>query len=230
MHYNDVTPDMTVLCPSRGDKLDAKGIVLHKRAAPEGESPTAVFVEWYLGAPSWVPAEELVDTGEMPHVPHLIEVPDAGSRETWMFWRRGNEYRVFNTMSGDGHWAVARRAEDGTLSTFVTDSHTRQTAHRAAMTALYGFEDMASPVESYLVEAQPKGYMTALRCKAEGADEFGRVAAATPEEGLRAFDGCKSGMRYDVIKKKSVRNRIHSFLIYPVRRDGSVGIPRYQLR
>jgi hypothetical protein len=87
---------------------------------------------------------------------------------------------------------------------------------------IYDTEDVQGQTVGYIVEAvnsvgQP------VRLGVEQADEFGPVAAPTVEDGLDLVRDCKSGMRYDVVKKYDVRSRIDAFMVYPVRADGSVG-------
>lgn len=226
MRYDAITPDLPVKCPVRGGGCDAVGVVLHKRTPPEGECATAVYVMWSLGAPSWADAGNLAPRGMLPGVPNLLEGDGGSDGHDRTFWRGGEQYLVTNRRNGeDGYWDVAHRAEDGTLSRIVARARRRDTAYTTAVTAILGFESIRNETVSYLIEAENSAGQP-LRVDVDGANRNGRVPASTVREGLRTLEDVKSGVRFDAVKGKDVRNRVHALVIYPVRHDGTVGVPR----
>ncbi|KOX20738.1 MULTISPECIES: hypothetical protein [unclassified Streptomyces] len=227
----ELRPDMRVKAPARGEGCDAIGVVLTMRTPPAEVPSGSVYVMWHLGAPSWIAAEELVPTGDLPGSPNLLDV-EYGSRDgEGVFWRGGEEYRVIRRYpsSSDGPWDVSHRAADGTLTRIVEGSRTRNAAHHAAVVAIFGFEDMRAETVSYLAVAETRSGQP-LRVDVPGADGWGRVSAPTAELALSRLGGAVSGLRYDVVKRRDVRRRIGSVLVYPVRRDGSLGVPRMHTR
>ncbi|MFD7237026.1 hypothetical protein ACFWAT_17190 [Streptomyces syringium] len=225
-------PDMRVKAPSRGEGMDALGVVLTMRTPPADVAPGSVYVMWHLGAPSWIAAEELMPTGDLPGSPNLLDVEYGVRDGEGMFWRGGEEYRVIPRYSGsaDGPWDVSHRAADGTLTRIVENMRTREAAHRVATTAVLGFEAIRTETVSYLAVAENVSGQPLRVEDAPGADAWGRAAAPTAELAFNAMDGAGSGLRYDAIKRRDVRNRISSVLVYPVRRDGSLGVPRSRVR
>ncbi|MEU5130015.1 hypothetical protein [Streptomyces mobaraensis] len=228
----ELRPDMRVKAPSRGEGLDALGVVLTLRTPPAGVPLGSVYVMWHTGAPSWIAAEELVPTGALPGAPSLLNVEYGSPDGEAMFWRGGEEYRVISRYapSTDGPWDVSHRAPDGTLTRIVEGMRTREAAHHAALIAIYGFEAMRSDTVSYLAVAENLSGQPLRVEDVPGVDAWGRVSAPTAELAFNRMDGAGSGLRYDTVKRRDVRNRIGFILAYPVRRDGSLGIPRSHTR
>ncbi|MFH8885707.1 hypothetical protein [Streptomyces californicus] len=228
----ELRPDMPVKAPARGEGCDAIGIILTMRTPPADAPIGSVYVMWHLGAPEWVAAEELMPRGHLPGSPNLLDAEYGSHGGEGMFWRGGEEYRVISrySSSNDGPWDVFHRAADGTLTKIVQGMRTREAAHLAAVTAIYGFESLRSDTVSYLAVAENRSGQPLRVDDAPGADGWGRVSAPTADLAFNRLDGAGSGVRYDVVKRRDVRNRIGSVLVYPVRRDGSLGVPAMRTR
>ncbi|GGY28057.1 hypothetical protein [Streptomyces xanthochromogenes] len=226
----EIRPDMVVVREGHGDGLDACGTVL-TTDTPQDMAPGTVLVKWFTSTvPTWTPSDALAPRGDLPGAPGLLDVEQGSPSGEGVFWRRGQEYRVSSRYSDNtAPWRVAHRAADGTLTTIVDNQPSRESARSAGVLALYGFETLHLGTASYLVAAENKSGQS-VRLTVPGADEWGRLGVETPEQGLRAVADCASGMRFDRLKNREVRNRIAQILIYPVRPDGSLGIPSCEAR
>ncbi|MGW3322491.1 hypothetical protein [Streptomyces virginiae] len=226
-------PDMQIKAPSRGEGMDASGVVLTMRTPPADVAPGSVYVMWHLGAPTWIPSEELMPSGDgLPLSPNLLDVEYGSNGGEGVFWRGGEEYRVVSRYSAEteGPWDVFHRAPDGTRTLILQNMRTREAAHRVATTAVLGFEAIRNETVSYLAVAENVSGQPLRVEDAPGADGWGRAAAPTADLAFNALDGAGSGLRYDAVKRRDVRNRISAVLVYPVRRDGSLGVPRLRTR
>lgn len=209
-------------------QTDAPCVVLHKRPAPEGMSPTAVFVYNYIdGSASWVDTRDLSARTWLPALPVLMDTPEGAAENERVFWHGGEEYRTHSLWEdGKGPWCVEHLSVDGRRTSMLNDQPSAEVARSAIASMVTSLRIIQGerPVE-YIAEARDaKGDPLALDITA--ADDHGRLRAESERALARVLAGVNEGLR----RTRTGTERgetIAFFKVYPVFAEGWIGQPAH---